>query len=272
MDKTNRLLFGLVFLALLFSACVPGSGQRVEIPTLAVLPSSTPTASDTPTITSTPLPSDTRTPSRTPTPNALETQVAGLAQTNAAEQSTLDTLLTRAAPTLTPIFTSTLTPTVPPTAVAIPPQWVYAQNPANLRTCPTSACEIVRQLNSGEAVSANGTIEGEALVTGNPVWYRVDSQGQEMYVYSTLVGVVPPTLPLAVAPPTFTPSPTAILPTNAPIVASTLVSPPQSSEGCPNVKASCSALTCAQAYACLAAGDSKLDGDKDGVPCESICN
>jgi hypothetical protein len=35
---------------------------------------------------------------------------------------------------------------------------------------------------------------------------------------------------------------------------------------------SCSAFqTCAQAVASLKAGNTKLDRDKDGIPCESLC-
>ena len=40
---------------------------------------------------------------------------------------------------------------------------------------------------------------------------------------------------------------------------------------CPNAAYTCSQLTCAQAYACLAAGDSRIDGDHDGKPCEAQC-
>lgn len=40
---------------------------------------------------------------------------------------------------------------------------------------------------------------------------------------------------------------------------------------CPSLTATCSELTCAQAYACLAAGNDSLDQDKDTVPCENVC-
>lgn len=40
---------------------------------------------------------------------------------------------------------------------------------------------------------------------------------------------------------------------------------------CPSLTATCSELTCAQAYACLAAGNTSLDQDQDGIPCENIC-
>lgn len=40
---------------------------------------------------------------------------------------------------------------------------------------------------------------------------------------------------------------------------------------CPSLSATCGELTCEQAYACLRAGKTSLDRDKDGVPCESVC-
>jgi hypothetical protein len=40
---------------------------------------------------------------------------------------------------------------------------------------------------------------------------------------------------------------------------------------CPSQSATCQQLTCAQAYACLKDGNTRLDRDRDGVPCESIC-
>ncbi|MCU0464967.1 MAG: hypothetical protein MUF38_10415 [Anaerolineae bacterium] len=40
---------------------------------------------------------------------------------------------------------------------------------------------------------------------------------------------------------------------------------------CPSLTATCSELTCAQAYACLGAGNDSLDQNKDTVPCENVC-
>lgn len=44
-----------------------------------------------------------------------------------------------------------------------------------------------------------------------------------------------------------------------------------SGASCPGSGYTCSQLTCAQAYACLAAGNTSLDRDGDGIPCESQC-
>lgn len=50
------------------------------------------------------------------------------------------------------------------------------------------------------------------------------------------------------------------------------VAPPvQPPSACTDLSATCSQLTCAQARACLSAGNQSLDADGDGVPCESIC-
>jgi hypothetical protein len=41
---------------------------------------------------------------------------------------------------------------------------------------------------------------------------------------------------------------------------------------CPDQTYACSRLSCAQAYACLLDGNTSLDGDGDGIPCEMVCN
>jgi hypothetical protein len=72
-----------------------------------------------------------------------------------------------------------------------------------------------------------------------------------------------------------TPRPTAqrqvvptrtLRPTNPPAPTS-----PPPDAGCPGLSYTCSQLTCAQAYACLRAGNGRLDSDHDGIPCESKC-
>lgn len=42
---------------------------------------------------------------------------------------------------------------------------------------------------------------------------------------------------------------------------------------CPDIRATCSDnLTCSEAHACYLAGNKSLDGDGDGVPCDTACN
>lgn len=65
--------------------------------------------------------------------------------------------------------------------------------------------------------------------------------------------------------------PTGIPPTKTPTPLPIPTVPPPQGAVCPNTSYTCSQLTCEQAYACLAAGVSRLDRDHDGIPCESVC-
>ena len=67
------------------------------------------------------------------------------------------------------------------------PQVLYVQSTANLRTCAQRDCEQIAQLQPGEWLMATGTIVGEAITSGKPLWYRVEYLGRELYVYSELV-------------------------------------------------------------------------------------
>ena len=133
---------------------------------------------------------------------------------------------------------------------------VYIRSAANLRVCASRACEAITQLQQGEAVVATGTIEGEAIEPSHTTWFRVDYQGRVAYVYSQLVTLEPPSNLQPIIPP----------PGDMPPI-----SLPPSSGTCPSLSATCSQLTCDQAYACLAAGNRSLDRDGDGIPCESVC-
>ncbi|MEO8392346.1 MAG: hypothetical protein ABI700_05070 [Chloroflexota bacterium] len=275
----KRRTLTLLILWCIFAACAPAVTKIVVIPTLAVLPSATPfpTASASPTV----IPSATSTPqpTATNTPNLLETQIAQLNATNVSSQLTLDTLLTKSAPTLTlaltltpsQTITNTLTPSLTatftltmPSVVAMQPQTLYVRSTANLRTCAASTCDKIAQLHEGDTISANGTIQGEAINAGHSSWYQVDYQGQALYVYSQLVSVdAPTTVPVYVPP---TSAPVSLPPVSLPQPGAN-----SGSASCPDIHASCSALTCDQAYACLAAGHRGLDNDHDGIPCESVC-
>ncbi len=275
----KRRTITLLILLFIFAACAPAAPQIIVMPTLAVLPSATPLPTETPSPTVIPSATSTPQPTATNTPNGLETQIAQLNATNVSSQLTLDSLLTKSAPTntlatsLTPseTITSTLTPSLTatftltmPAVVAMQSQTLYVRSTANLRTCAAQNCQKIAQLHEGDRISANGTIQGEAINAGHSSWYQVDYQGQALYVYGQLVSVDAPT-----AVPVYVP------PTSAPVsLPPVSVSQPSGGSGgasCPDIKASCSALTCAQAYACLAAGHRGLDNDHDGIPCESVC-
>lgn len=84
-----------------------------------------------------------------------------------------------------------------------------------------------------------------------------------------LTGVQPPTpRPRATSAPT-----RATTPTSAPLIVPIQPVQPVAPAGssCPSLSATCSQLTCSQAYACMRAGNGGLDRDNDGVPCESVC-
>ena len=279
MCKRHYLLCLVLVIFATLSACSDGSTRIVVMPTLAVLSTSTPQ----PTATSSPTPPSatfTPAPSLTNTPNVLETQVAQLNATNVSSQQTLNALLTKSAPTntlaasLTPseTITNTLVPSQtatstlrPPSVVAMQPQIIYVQSTANLRRCAAQSCEKIAQLQPGDTIMANGTIQGEEINPGHTSWYRVDYQGQALYVYGQLVSVNAPTAVPVYIPPTA--APISLPPVSVP-------QPAENSGGgaCPDIHASCSALSCDQAYACLAAGHRGLDNDHDGVPCESVCS
>lgn len=263
----SRRYFAVIILLIvpyMVAACAPSATRVVTIPTLAELPSETPTSTATSTLT------PTVRPTGTPTPNLLETQIADLNATNAAAQKTLDALLTQSAPTTTPEFTltpsatitSTLLPSeTPPAVVAMQPQPIYVVSTANLRTCAHRDCERIAQLQPGEAVMATGTILGEAIDAVHGSWFRVEYQGRVLYVYSQLVSIYAPVPPTSE--PIFIPPPGESAPISLP--------PAAGGGSCPSLSATCGQLTCDQAYACLAAGNGRLDRDNDGIPCESVC-
>lgn len=105
----RRFYFFVVFI-LIAAACQPAPQPRLELPTLAVLPSLTPSdePTNTPTVTLTPRPSDTPAPTLTSTPPPTDTprptQTRALLDPTAAGNAT-STAIVQEAPRL-----STLTP------------------------------------------------------------------------------------------------------------------------------------------------------------------
>jgi hypothetical protein len=87
----------------------------------------------------------------------------------------------------------------------------------NLRACAWTRCEQVGQLRERDIVMATGTTQGEAVNGGSALWYRVEYNRQQAFVYNSLVS---DSLPTPV-PPTLTPLPVPIYvpPTTAPYVA-----------------------------------------------------
>jgi|GEM_PF-2866112 len=144
--------------------------------------------------------------------------------------------------------------------LVIDPQTYYvASGGARLRNAPNTSGVELTFLNGATAIIVTGMVDGQAVESGNLVWYVTSWQGQTAYVYSGLAQLSAPT---AVQPAVVQP-PAGQNQSPAPVVGGT----------CPSLSTTCGSglLTCEQAYACLAAGNRTLDNDGDGVPCESIC-
>jgi len=124
---------------------------------------------------------------------------------------------------------------------------------AKVRTEASTASESITSLRRDTPLVILEVVTGQS-VSGNRTWYRINASGVEGYIHSSLVTASPP------APAANTSTATFVVPETV-----------RASEACPNRSATCAALTCEQAYACLNAGNRKLDRDKDGVPCESVC-
>ena len=238
---TSKIRF--LLLALLMLTACTFSAEVAEVPTVAVLPSLTPTSTQTATATDTP--TITPSPTATWTPN-MKTEVAQGNETNEAAQATLVALWTRMASTstytpsptftLTPSQTITMTLTPPPTTEpvrAMQPTLLYIRSLANLRSCPQTACARVAQLRERDTVMATGVVNGEAVSAGNAVWYQIDHEGQQVYIYSNLVSTSLPTP----VPPTATTIYVYIQPTAVPYMPPSVpdyqypTSPPSSGSG-----------------------------------------
>lgn len=63
----------------------------------------------------------------------------------------------------------------------------WAANGINVRSCPSTSCDVVGRVNQGTRLTATGRTDGEEVNSGNKVWYRVRYGGGEAYVYSSVV-------------------------------------------------------------------------------------
>ena len=121
---------------------------------------------------------------------------------------------------------------------------------AKVRSEASTASESITSLRRDTPLVILEVVTGQS-VSGNRTWYRINASGVEGYMHSSLF--------------------TASAPANTSTGTFVVPEAVRASETCPNTGATCSVLTCDQAYACLRAGNGKLDRDKDGVPCESVC-
>ena len=101
-------------------------------------------------------------------------------------------------PTATrPPPTATLTATdIPPTATKsstpthVPPEIFFVETArslnANIRSCPSTSCEIVAKFPPGAEVVALGQVEGETVYESN-VWLEIGFDGGSAFIHSELV-------------------------------------------------------------------------------------
>lgn len=147
----------------------------------------------------------------------------------------------------------------------VPPQGYYARRRSGLYECPNQSCAALAQLEINHFVVVDGVIEAEMLEDENKIWYRATYNNLQGYIYSLYLIPAPPgaelTNQIQVA------SPISTQPANLPPIGM----PNTGGATCPSMQSTCSQLTCEQAYACLAAGLTRLDNNGNGVPCEAVC-
>lgn len=158
-----------------------------------------------------------------------------------------------------------------------PGTYVVSVNSAKVRADSNTSSAQLALVRRNSLVPVAGGLEG-ARVSGSTLWCAVTMVGDQVgYIHSSLLsipsGEAPAAAPIPVvssAPATSSTNVTSN-PTSSPVttVISTPVAPPQVS--CPSLSYTCSQLTCSQAYACLNAGNGRLDRDNDGIPCEAVC-
>lgn len=163
-------------------------------------------------------------------------------------------------PGLSPRPSATRTPVIVPVTSA-PPQTYYTTANANGRECARTTCTRVMTLAVGTAVSVVGTTQGEA-VSGTTTWMKLVFNGREMFIHGSLLSTSRP----------------QARPTSRPVqqqsVSTPIPPPPAQNWNCSGDIYNCSSLTCSEirSYTAACPGDpSRLDGDNDGLYCESDC-
>lgn len=109
-------------------------------------------------------------------------------------------VIATAVPMIAPVLQPSPTPVpvveVQPTVASAPAAAnVYSINAetytttgaANIRTCPQTTCAAVVQLTGNSEVVVNGQVNGDVVTDNNGIWYRINYNGQEAYIYSGVV-------------------------------------------------------------------------------------
>lgn len=61
----------------------------------------------------------------------------------------------------------------------------YILNGGNVRSCPSTECDVVGQAAAGVTVSGTGAVDGQ-LISGSRLWYAITFDGTPAYVHSSL--------------------------------------------------------------------------------------
>lgn len=245
--------------------------RATRTPSITKTPSKTPTATRTSTSTSTPTntPTSTKTPTLDPSisPSATNTSTSTYTPTPTLGQVAA-LLVTRAArQTSTAIFVMSITATPIPTPKRNRANAIVKSPILNMRAGPGTGYAIVTQLQAGDFMELSGATPDGRWLLGHTSqytgWISNDPTLITLYGdWSELrVVIIPPTAQ-------------ASRPRNTPAPRSTSSGGGQSTPPpvtCPGFGYTCAQLTCPQAYACLAAGNGKLDSNSDGKPCETKC-
>lgn len=174
---------------------------------------------------------------------------------------------------LTPHPTSTAykSPTPAPDVI------LTARSAVNIRSGPGTGYQILDVLRVGDSAQVVGQNSGWWNIQTDAItgWVindprLIDIQGDA----SEIVEVdAPPTAAFISAPkPTSIPAQANDQPQpTVPPAKPGPTSAPPAGVTCPGFQYTCDQLTCAQAYACLKAGNQQLDRNKDGIPCNSKC-
>jgi len=215
---------------------------------------------ETPTATSTNTPTITRTPSIT----------------NTSEPSATITSTPRGTNTRQPTQTQrpALTPTPPASAVptlSAQRTTMYITSTVNVRPCPrlnNTECAARTQLATGTEIEAVDRVTGDAH-NNSTSWWRIVYNGEILYVHSDFVSANRPVVNSAPPAQNQQPSQPQQPVDNQSPAPSTQWSCSGNIYNCPDFEGRCSEL---YDYFNSCPGDpSGLDGDDDGVPCESQC-
>lgn len=138
---------------------------------------------------------------------------------------------------------------------------------ANARSCAQTTCRVVTKFSKGTAIQVTGTTEGSRF-QGSTTWLIVDYDGQTVYVHSKLASM---TAPASTATGGSSSSNASSGTSSSSSSSSAVCSCSSNSLNCSNFSTHSQAQSCFNYCIGQGRGDiHRLDGDNDGVACESL--